>query len=143
MEQFIGRYLGDIIAFSSLFFVWWQHRQKDIKLRQDFEAGIEKRMAASDTKLDVLWNFWNELNKKTAQLLISPHTPELDRLLRKWVNDEELSHDELERVLGFLRKEEREADIRDGMRRMALAIQISSVQAKLKEHEKHGKYSSS
>lgn len=143
MTEFLGNHIGNIIAFSSLFFIWWQHRQKDIKARQDFEAGIEKRMAATDTKIDVLWTFWNELNKKTAQLLISPHTPELDALLRKWVNGEDLSREDLEQILGFLRTEEREADIRDGMRRMALAIQISSVQAKLKEHEKHSKHSRS
>jgi hypothetical protein len=131
--EWLAKYLGEIIALAALVFTWHQARQKDIKARNDFEAELNKIVSEIKVKQDILWTFWNELNKKTAQLLISPHTPELDRLLRKWINDEHLSHEELDQILGFLRREEREADIQDGMRRMALAIQIASVQAKLKE----------
>jgi hypothetical protein len=131
--EWLAKYAGEIIALGALVFAWYQARQKDIKARNDFEAEINKIVSEIKVKQEVLWTFWNELNKKTAQLLISPHTPELDMLLRKWINDERLSHEELDQILGFLRREEREADIQDGMRRMALAIQIASVQAKLKE----------
>jgi hypothetical protein len=131
--EWLAKYLGEIIALAALVFTWHQARQKDIKARNDFEAELNKIVSEIKVKQEVLWTFWNELNKKTAQLLISPHTPELDRLLRKWINDERLSHEELGQILSFLREEEREADLQDGMRRMALAIQIASVQAKLKE----------
>jgi hypothetical protein len=131
--EWLAKYAGEIIALGALVFAWYQARQKDIKARNDFEAEINKIVSEIKVKQEVLWTFWNELNKKTAQLLISPHTPELDRLLRKWINDERLSHEELGQILSFLREEEREADLQDGMRRMALAIQIASVQAKLKE----------
>jgi hypothetical protein len=131
--EWLAKYLGEIIALAALIFAWYQARQKDIQARHEFEAEINKIVSEIKVKQEVLWTFWNELNKKTAQLLISPHTPELDRLLRKWINDERLSHEELGQILSFLREEEREADLQDGMRRMALAIQIASVQAKLKE----------
>lgn len=136
MTGFFEQNITVIISAAGLFLTWWIYRQKDVKDRSQFETGLEKRLTTMETRSEVLWTFWNELNKKTAQQLISPHTPELDVLLRKQVNDEKLSEAELRKVRNFLLAEEETAARQgDGLRRFNIMIQLSSVTAKLREYE--------
>ena len=64
------------------------------KLQQDIKE--------MQTKVDV---FWLGLSKKMAEMLISPHTPELDEVLRRFVEGHPLRLDELHFAVEHLEKE--------------------------------------
>jgi hypothetical protein len=68
---------GLIISFLIQYFTQY------MKLKEDFsrlETAIQGRLATLEVKTEV---FWKSLEKSLPNILHSPHTPEMDKLLEK------------------------------------------------------------
>jgi len=69
------------------------------------------------TKMDAIWDIGM---KKLAEVLISPHTPEMDKLLAKFAH-RELSFDEKRRLIELLKQEAEECK-REHKMQAAIAV---------------------
>ena len=63
------------------------------------EKVCDQKVAVLEAKVDALWN---GVMKKVADALISPHTPELDKLLQKFRDDEPITESERLRLVDLL-----------------------------------------
>ncbi len=85
--------------------------------------GVETRVAQLETKVDL---FWKSVADRAASLLHSPHTPVLDRLLERYQR-QEISTDELQRLIVMLRDIEVDATIDSGLR-FAASVMLSAIE---------------
>ena len=66
-------------------------------------ASIESRLVSLETKIT---SFWNWIDKELPHILHSPHTPDFDKLLDKWVvNRNVMTIKEIQELGCILREE--------------------------------------
>jgi len=123
MEKYLP-YLSILVAMSAI-------ALSQLKTRG--LAAVEVRLVAIETKVAL---YWSTIERNAAQLLHSPHRPELDRLLDKHLAGETLSTAEaweLTRLLDELINQ------RDGdLNQLFMAQQLKQVTiAKYGLHEAH------
>jgi hypothetical protein len=93
---------------------------------------LRERLTAVETRLDL---FWKLMEKSMASIIRSPHTPRLDELLDKLLEDKSLNLAEAEE-LRWLLKEKDEFD--DDKKILAKAMLLPLVEQKIYDLKKRG-----
>ena len=84
----------------------WKQRHADTVIKEI--ARLDHRLSIVETKIDV---FWSNIDKYLAKIVHSPHTPELDALLERYLL-KELNPSELRHLSVLLNKTEHESALR-------------------------------